>query len=187
MAITRCTFKITGLSPLLMHNALGMKRAGGGLGTKKIPTAEDEAAAGVYRLPNGTLFIPAISFRSSIIGKGGSASGRKVGKLTAKVAASAALSTAAEFCELFDPETEEPITAYVIDSRRAVVQGNGIIRSRPRVDRWACDLVMDIDEDFLSVEHTVALLNFAGRLAGVLDFRPQCRGEFGKFRAELRK
>jgi hypothetical protein len=90
MSIVRYVFRITGLNPLLMHNPIGMKRSGGGLGgPKKIPTAGDEAEAGVYRMPNGTLFVPSIAFRSSIVGKGGGATRMRIGKFSAKAAGAA--------------------------------------------------------------------------------------------------
>lgn len=193
------TYKITGQSALLMNNPASMlgsreapsngeeksKGKPSGLKIKSIPTAEAEAAIKVYRVPDGQLYIPATSFRAALIE---APIGRKIGKLSAKRVYSASVFTVEQECLLFDPKTEKPIHDYVIDVRRAVVQRQGIARARPRIDKWACYVVFDIDDSLLGKDAMGILsegMNLAGRLAGVLDFRVSKTGEFGRFKAEL--
>ena len=76
----------------------------------------------------------------------------------------------------------EPLREYEIDSRRAVVQGQGIIRSRPRFEQWACEF--EIIYDTALVTNAQALLPIvadAGARIGVGDFRPEKNGWFGRF------
>ena len=176
-------YRIVGLSGLLMNNPASMKSAG-----SKIPTPEKEAEEKVYRLDSGQLYIPAIAFRSSIIGRGGGASGRKFGKYTAnsRVAAGVSMVDGEDKCLLVSPNGKpKPIKDYEIDIRRAVVNGAGIRRARPYIAEWATVVCFEVDEDFVTAEQLEELLNISGRVAGVMDFRPQCKGWFGKYRAEL--
>lgn len=188
--IETVTFKITGLSALLMHNPASMIRPGDkkGLSTKQIPSPEKEAELGCYRNGKGQFYLQAIAFRGSIINPGGGASGRKIGKSTANSRCAAGISINEKFdkCVLLNPRTGKPIKKYTIDTRRAVIQRNGIMRSRPRFEEWGCDLTFDIDTDFVTKEQVVELLNISGRVAGVGDYRPQKKGWFGKYRAELK-
>jgi len=189
--IEQVTFKITGISPLLMHSTEGMKAPGGkqGVKIKEIPSPQEEAETACYRLKNGQLCIPTINFRGSIIGKGGGASGRRIGKSTANSRCAAGLMINDKFteCPLYHPKTRKPITDYKIDIRPVVIQRNRIMRARPCISEWACDLIFDIDTDFVTVDQVLELLNISGRVSGVCDFRPSCKGWFGKYKAEIKK
>lgn len=187
----KVTFEITGISSLLMHSTKGMLVASekDKMKVKSIPSPEEEAEINAYRLPSGVLYMQAISFRGSIVNSGGGASGRKIGKATANSRASAgiAINEKYESCALYHPKTKKPIKTYEIDTRPAVVQKARIMRSRPRIDEWACDLTWDIDTDYITVEQVLELLNISGRIAGVGDYRPQKKGWFGKYEATLKK
>jgi len=177
-------FRIIGISPLLTNNPSSMKRVDEGIGTKKIPTPEDEAAAKLYRDDNG-FYILSEAFRSAIIGSGGGASGKKIGKFSAASRVSAGMFTVEPHATLLDPQTLKPLTTYQIDTRRAVVQRQGVLRSRPMFTPWAVRLPVEIDTDFVTANHILELLNLSGKIAGVGDFRPQRKGTFGRFKAEL--
>lgn len=180
-------FRITGLRPLLMHNAAGMLAPKPtGVSVKTIPTPEDEAEAGAYRLKDSRqLYLPSMAFRSAIVGPGGGASGRKIGKNSAAQRFSGGVFMVEDRCPLFHPKTKAPLTEYEVDVRRAVVQKAGIARARPLVREWACDLSLEIDESFITPDVVLELLNMSGRVAGVGDYRPQKKGPFGLFQAEL--
>ena len=189
--IETATFKIVGLSPLLMHSTRGMlaQNNGNSLKTKQIPSPQEEAELAVYKLKDGQLYAQALWFRGSIIGKGGGASGRRIGKATANSRCSAGMLMNEKYvdCPLYHPQTGKPIKDYEIDIRPVVVQKARIMRARPRIDEWACDLTFDIDTDFVTVEQVLELLNMSGRVAGIGDYRPNCKGWFGRYKAELKK
>lgn len=166
-----------------MHNPSGMKRSDGvSINKKKIPTAEDEAEAGVYRDAKGNIVFPAIGFRSALLY---AVSGKKVGKRSARNVIAASVFNCDEFTAIIDPSSGKPVKEFVIDSRRAVIQGNGIIRSRPRFNAWALLLRLDIDTDLIAIPVVLDNLIEAGLLAGVGDFRVEKRGWFGRFTAKI--
>jgi hypothetical protein len=179
-------FKITGLTPLLQNNPKSMG-GNGGIKTKKHPAPEEDAENKVYRMDDGQIYIPSISFRSSVIAPRGGATAQRIGKSAAGTIFSAGVMNADEFCRLYHPETSKPIHDYEIDIRRVVVQKNGILRARPKIPEWGCDLPLEIDDNFLSIDDVLELLNRAGKIAGVGDYRPQSKGIFGRFKAEIKE
>jgi hypothetical protein len=180
------SFWVQGLSPLLTNNPAAMQKKenkGAKTAAQRIPDAETEAERGAYRNERGELCLPAVSFRSAMLS---AAKGLKYGKMSAISVTQASVFVAEDFCVLVDPETREPLKTYVIDSRRAVVnRKDGIVRSRPRMNRWATQLVLEIDEAFTPMENHTDVLNRAGRLIGVGDFRVERRGWFGRFHATV--
>lgn len=175
-------FKVTGLLPLLTHNPAGMGAQSNGPKTKKIPTKEEEAKQGLYIDADGNFCLPSMAFRSSFLN---GLKNKRIGKASAISVMQAAIFNVDEFCVLIDPDTEKPLTDYTIDSRRAIVQRQGITRNRPRFEKWGCYLNLDIDLDITQAEQVEENLNVAGQIIGVGDFRIERRGIFGRYKAEL--
>lgn len=176
----RLTLKIEGISPLLMNNPATMRprEQGGKLGTD-VPTPEVEAAAKVYKLANGDYCIPA----SWILGAlQTAAKGRKIGKFTARAVVSGSVFTVQETYPLLNPDTLEPIRLHEVDARRAVVQGKGVIRGRPKIPRWLVHIELEYDEEMIKPDVIDELADIAGRVAGLGDFAPHDNGPFGRFR-----
>jgi len=184
MNLTIHKFKVTGLFPLLTHNPAQMGGASRGPKTKKIPSPEEEAEIGTYRDEEGHYCIPSMGFRASFLN---GLKNKKVGRSSAISVFQAAVFNIDELCVLIDPETDQPLEEYRIDTRRAVVQRQGVMRSRPRFEKWGCYLFLQIDEDIVSPEMVEENLNISGQIVGVGDFRIEKRGIFGKYRAELIK
>lgn len=176
-------FGITGISPLLMHNPAGMGgQATGGMARKTIPTPEDEAESGSYRLQDGGLYFPSIGFRSALWT---GASGRKIGKMTARNAVAQAVFNVDDKTPIVDPETGEELRNYEILITRVVVQKSGVHRARPMLPKWGAVLSLEIDTEVLGPEEVAQGLNIAGRAVGVGDWRPEKRGPYGRFSAEI--
>ena len=74
------TFTLVGQSPLLMHSPASMVRLGNEMGRKTIPEPEEEARAGLYILPDGNLYVPAIAVRNAMLN---GAKGYRIGKKSA--------------------------------------------------------------------------------------------------------
>lgn len=173
-------YKIVGRSPLLQCNPSGMKPQKAG--RKKIPSPEEEAEKGTYRLDNGQLYLKAEALRNSCV-EGGK--GLRLGKESCKGILRSTVFETEETCLLADPDTGIPITDYEIDTRRAVVQRQGILRSRPMIQNWATEIELEYDEDFISPEAIRDYFEIAGRRVGVGDYRPQRGGHFGRYTVTL--
>lgn len=175
-----CEFKVEGISNILMHNPISMRSgANPTMGKKKIPTPEEEAATAVYRNGGNELVFPTIGFKSSLL-RG--CSGKRIGKVSAAGQVAAGVFEIEPYTILFDPETNKPLIDYRIHVARCVVQKNGVMRARAEVGPWKATVVFEIDDDFVVEAQVRELLNIAGRIAGVGDWRPEKKGRFGRYR-----
>lgn len=183
---------LKGEHALLMHNAAGMEIAGEAPTRKKIPLPEEEAETGLYKLPSGELYVPAIAVRSSIIGGG---KGYRIGKLGASGILSACITIEDENFILKDgdgqPKTWEKNRAH-IDIRRVMVGGRGqragVMRARARIDLpWTLSCSFGYYSDLApSLDVLKEIINRAGQSMGLLDWRPQTDGQhkggwFGRY------
>ena len=73
---------------------------------------------------------------------------------------------------------------YQIDSRRAVIQRNGIIRHRAWLPTWRLSFDVQWEESTLGKDKDIILeiVTICGERIGIGDYRPQKKGPFGKFR-----
>lgn len=175
------TFRVVGISPLLMNSAAAFTIAADGKAktTRSIPAPEVEAEAGAYRLADGALGFPAAAFKKTVVS---AAKGRKVGKLGLPGIVLASVFETAELLPLIHPVTEASIHDYVIDIRGARPQGQGMVRrARPRIDEWAADVEFEYDEELISDELLADLLARGGRNVGIGNFRPEKTGRYGRF------
>ena len=187
-AINEVEFRaeLHGVTALLMNNPASMQSAAEtkAKGKKKIPTPEDEAASKAYRLASGDLIVPVVMVFQSMVeaGKLLNDPDNARRRLSYKIAAA-----------LFPPATEgfilhrdgEVIADYEIDVRRVVVQNSGIQRARPRIDvPWTINMTMGFDADLLSAEALYTVLGVAGKQVGIMDYRPQKKGPYGRFQVE---
>ena len=191
MAIETVTFNIVGMSPILMHNPAAMQRSSGGMkrAETKIPTPKEEADAGCYRTEKGFLYIPSMAFRSSLMS---GAVGKKIGKQTAwKMVACGVFNTQLQ-CPVLSAKTGKPLKDYTRINTSRVVLGSGknakgILRSRPEIEDWASRVEMEIDTDFITVDHVLELFNLAGRMIGILDWRIEKKGLHGRYSVGIAK
>jgi hypothetical protein len=150
----------------------------GGPKTKKIPTPEEEAAAGAYTL-NGGLAFPAAAFRKAVIA---ASKGRKVGRLGLPTIMLASCFETADLVQVNDPETGEQLVEYEIDVRGAKPPGQGMVRrARPILHSWSCVVDFEYDDELVSPELIREVLDQAGSRVGVGNYRPEKSGRFGRF------
>lgn len=160
---------IKGISGLLMHRfpmepITGME--------KKLPAEQAEYAA--YRDPDGVLFIPAEALRQSLIAAAAYSKGK--GRASLQKVAAAAVFVSPPRCSL-------NATEYEIDSRPVVVPATRgrVVRYRPHLPEWQVSLTIEYDDTLLSEPQVRKIVDDAGSLVGVLDFRPATKGPFGRF------
>ena len=79
---------------------------------------------------------------------------------------------------------EEPAASFEVDSRPVTIPSTKgkIMRHRPRWNKWNAAFNLQVDDQLLGPEMAHQLLTEAGLSYGIGDFRPQCRGPFGRFR-----
>lgn len=87
-------------------------------------------------------------------------------------------------------ELEMPIITekgWSVDTRpvRIPATGGRVIRHRPCFYDWGLEFTLEIDPEILSVGMVRDVLDAAGKRIGLCDFRPACKGPFGKFRVDL--
>lgn len=164
----QCTIK--GISPLLMHaypmvpiEAID----------KKSP--EEQAEYSAYRDPdNGDLFVPGLAIQRSLVASATYSKGKGRGSLQKPVAA----------CVIVNPERcDLGVKEYIIDSRPVVIAATKgrIVRHRPRLNEWNVKFEIEYDDTLLTETQLRRVVDDAGSRVGLLDFRPERKGPFGRF------
>jgi hypothetical protein len=161
--------KMRGVSPLLM-NAYPMKPTPG-LDKK---TAAEQAEHAAYRDPETKeLYVPGVAVQRALVSAATYSKGKSRASLQKPVAASV----------LVSPERIGlGLREYAIDSRPVVVPATKgrIVRHRPRLDSWEISFTIDYDETLLTAEQLRAVVDDMGSRVGLLDFRPERKGPFGR-------
>ena len=75
-------------------------------------------------------------------------------------------------------EATEP---HVREDMVRVGMGSTDMRYRPQIDTWKANLSFEIDAELMQVSDLLVLLERAGFGAGLLEWRPEKGGEFGRF------
>ncbi len=179
-------FVLEGKTPLLMHSPRGMKGAVQEITKgKNVPSPQEEAEASAYKLPNGDLCVPATAVRNCIIT---ATSGYKLGKRALRPYVAGALLPADLSFPLVNNEGE-PIRTYTVDTQRAVIQRQGILRSRARIDvPWNIICVFElqptVEQDGIPrlLEFIKTCIGEGGLAVGILDYRVEKKGWYGMFR-----
>jgi hypothetical protein len=160
---------ISGISPLLMHafpmipiEAL----------EKKSP--EEQCKYAEYRTSDSKLYIPAINLQRALVSAASYSKGKGRASLQKIVAA----------CVLVSPEHLILSTqTYAIDARPVVIPSTKgrVLRYRPRLDTWSVTFEIEFDDNLLTENQLRRVVDDCGSRVGLLDFRPEHRGPFGRF------
>lgn len=181
------TFRIRGVSPLLMHNGQladpsnWYSRAIKEISSKRAKTEADyeEMARlewmGSLYLEQGEPCIPGYVIEATLIGRGGAARKQKMGKQAA-----AGLYVTANFPLEYDgPRNPEEL--WLIETfrfRAAVKVGQArVMRTHPIFEEWAATVVIEVEPDLVNIADAKLWMGVAGRESGLMDWRPK----FGRF------
>lgn len=174
MRVIKAKIKGVGLG-ILLHNPAGMGQSNG---KKVIPTPEQEAKNGCYFMDDGeTLAIPGWNLFRAIVK---AAAQFKQGKISMSKIVAGGVSVE-------PPMLSFGTKQYAIDTRRAVVQRAGILRSRPLLKDWSLSFDLLVSEEDVAPQAFPtlrAIVEDAGRRVGMGDFRVEKSGPFGKFTVE---
>jgi len=140
---------------------------------KKSPQEQAEHAA--YRdVASGELFIPGTAIQRAIIS----------GATYSKGKGRASLQKQAAACVFVRPEVILlGVKEFIVDSRPVVVPATKgrVVRHRPFLPEWECAFEIDYDEILLKETEIRKMIDDTGSRVGLLDFRPACKGPFGRF------
>ena len=167
---------IKGKTPLLM-NAFTDEQLNGEASRDKNATPREMSEIFTYRTKDGELMIPGICIFAAIIDAGKFTKKGKNKVTTMKSSLiPAGISLEEEECLLGTKD-------YEVDSRSVVVPATGgrIMRHRPRLDTWQTTFTLEIDKNEFSEKETRKFVQDAGNKCGLLAYRPNRKGWFGKF------
>lgn len=80
-------------------------------------------------------------------------------------------------------ENKQP---WKVDTRAVRIPSTGgrILAHRPMFDDWAMEFVLTFDDTFINEKLLRQIVDDAGARIGLGDFRPSCKGPYGKFRVD---
>lgn len=170
MAIRMAHVQIKGSSALLMHRfPLEPIESI----EKKSPAEQAEISA--YRDPSTKqLCIPAVAFQRALVAGAAYSKGKGRSTLAKQVAA----------CVIVTPEYALlGVDTYAIDSRAVVVPATKgrVVRHRPRIEAWEVNFDVEFDDVLLNENDLHKIITNTGSRVGLLDFRPEKKGPFGRF------
>jgi len=100
-------------------------------------------------------------------------------------------STEEPHVKLIRPETTSPKESWgTVDWVPNVMRGrnpNGgemVAICRPLIPEWAIRVKAVCDEDFMDISRYRELFDICGRFVGLCEYRPERKGQFGKFRID---
>jgi hypothetical protein len=163
-----------GVAPFIFHrwscDSIEAKgKAAKGSAAKK----SDDLESYCYRAENGQLAIPTEYFRMAVVQAAKFKQDPRSPRKSAMDLFKAALFPTHEYCPLGMDKWD------YVDRRRVTVQRNGITRSRPAINTgWKAVMQLQVVlPEYVSPQLLNEVLQLAGRVIGVGDFRPT----FGRF------
>lgn len=172
---------LKGTLPILQRNIRAMRGP-----DEPIPSPEEEAESGSYRLPDGNLCMPSAAVRNCLLraSSGRRAQEQKSGR---KVLLTPLLSGAVLFADDLFPlvnDKGDPIGDYNIDIR-SVKNPNTrgrFSRARARIELpWFLVCTFRYKESMVTLDLIEDVLNIGGETIGIGDYRLEKKGPFGGF------
>ena len=136
---------------------------------------EEQAEHSSYRIPGSKeLFIPGEAMQRALIN--GAAYSKGKGRASLQKVAAACFAVLPERIGL-------GVDKFEVDSRPVVMPATRgrIMRHRPRLDKWEAKFGIEWDEEELTTAQIKKVLQDTGKKVGLLEYRPACKGRYGKF------
>lgn len=162
-------------------------------GQKKLDwTPENEAASKIYRsgptekYPNGGMGIPIQNIISCLVSGGQHVKSSKTKISTAKTTTVFDfLDFLDDFCVFTNCDESGNVPWAPLKVKGNMHRGaetTAVCIVRPRIPRWSLTFTVKFnDKRGISYETLEELVKVAGRKAGLCDWRPTCKGRFGRF------
>lgn len=188
--ISHCvSLEITGRTPIMPNRFpvdevdTGKDHEGSSKRAKRdFGTPQEQAERGVYRsTESGVLYLPAEIPMASWIyaGRDFKFSGNRQVSTSQNTILPGYVDMEELIIPLRHPTTGKPVKDFEVDSRFVRVSNRGIVRHRAKINEWMLRMTVNVDADF-GIDLFRDIVEFAGRRVGLCDFRPTCKGWFGK-------
>ena len=168
--------EVKGISPYLMHK-FGLEESQ--LKTKPnvgSPDYATQAEDALYRLPDGTIYVPATQIHGALIEAGKQMKVVGKGKATYSKLFGSFIMLAPDALVMTNQNWEVDTRAVVVPATKG-----RIARHRPKFVDWGLKFELHILDDEIHESVVKEGLERAGNYAGIGDFRPQKKGPFGRF------
>jgi hypothetical protein len=175
---------IEGTSPILLNRFTDEAQATATSGTTTATVGDkgmggEQAAAALYMDKDGEIpIMPGQNLFRCLIDAG---KFFKAGKSKVTTLKTSLIPSCLSVNELVIP-IKSP-APWQVDSRpvRIPATGGRIIRHRPMFQDWGLTFTLTLDEKIISPKLLRDIVDAAGSRIGLGDFRPDCKGMFGKF------
>jgi len=175
---------IEGVTPLLMHRFTdeAQRKATEGSGTSITVgdhgTPREQAEKCLYLDENDVIVMPGPNLFRCLIEAG---KFFKAGRSKITTQKSSLIPACLELNELAIPVDYDD--DWTIDTRpvRIPATGGRILRHRPCFNDWKLTFTLGMDVSEMNEKLVRQIVDAAGRKIGLGDFRPDCKGPFGKF------
>lgn len=181
---------IEGITPLIMNRFHDAAQIAASTGTRAATagdkgTPQDQAEKKLYTAADGhTLVIPQPNLLSCF-----TAAGKffKAGKSKVTTQKSSLIPACLEIEGVDVPLLHKQ--PWRVDGRpvRIPATGGRVLCYRPMFDDWSLTMFMTLDTEVMTVQLLREIVDTAGKRIGLGDFRPDCKGPFGKFKVTLWK
>ena len=194
MDITKAHFKVTGVSPLLMHSDRAsnpmseIAKQIREISSKRKKTEEDHAEmirldwlAGLYLDDSSRVAVPVNNIRACF------RDGAKITREGKEISRKLQIDADAVPLEYVGPKGVEALwkDGKFLDVRGVGIQGKRVQRARPIFRAWALSFEAWWVTEDLDVDTVSRIATTAGRLVGMGDYRPDKGGTFGRFTVEV--
>lgn len=173
MKQTKIQVKVEGISPLLM-NRFRDTQIEGKSKRRTGAMAAEEILDKLY-LYEDKPYIPSVYFRNSIVEASKQFKITGKGKSTYSKLVASTLDVNPDMIPL--NEGYEPFRIAAVNP---MTKGRMMV-TRPRFNKWSAQFEIILNDDGVPFDVINEILEQAGRYVGIGDWRPQTKGQFGKF------
>ena len=175
---------ITGKTPMLLHRFTDAAQMAATDGTRSAAAAGDrgtpmeQAEDSLYKDEQGRIVFPGPNLFRCLIEAG---KFFKAGKSKITTQKTSMIPACLSVVDLIIPiQHNEP---WTVDARPVRIPSTGgrIIRYRPCFHDWTMTFELELDTSMLTEKLLRSIVDAAGSRIGLGDFRPDCKGPFGKF------
>ena len=174
---------VCGTTPLLCNNFTDEEQMASSRGSRisivgDKGTPREQAARKLYLGLGGTPIIPQPNMFRCIVDAG---KFFKAGKVKVSTSKSSLLPACLDLEGVEIPIVHsEP---WEVDTRavRIPATGGRILCHRPKFNDWSLSFILRLDDEILAPDLIREIIDAAGKRIGLGDYRPDCKGPFGKF------